>query len=438
MSATIADDFRQVLAAPAYQHLIDDGWLIGSQVLSAAACPIAVPDGGMALEHPRIPFISYPYEWSFAALRAAALLHLDLHLKCLEDDITLCDGSAYNIQFIGARPVFIDHLSLRPYRDGEPWAGYRQFCEQFVNPLLISAKLGVAPNAWYRGALEGITAADLAAMLKWRHRLSWNTFWHVFLQARLQNKATRQAGGAVPKVPKVAKSGLTAILRQLRNWLAGLTPKTDGVSTWGDYRDSHRYDAAAEGQKRDFVAAAVAQVRPDTLLDLGCNVGDYAVLALDSGAGRVIGADADHLALERAFSRSQDGNLDFLPVYLDAANPSPGQGWNLAERDDFAARTRADMSLGLAFLHHLAIGRNIPLDQAVDWIIALAPHGVIEFVDKRDPMIVRMLALREDIFTDYSRQRFEAILATKARITASQELLDGHRVLYQFAAKPDA
>ena len=30
------------------------------------------------LRHERIPFVSYPYEWSFAMLRDAALLHLDL------------------------------------------------------------------------------------------------------------------------------------------------------------------------------------------------------------------------------------------------------------------------------------------------------------------------------------------------------------------------
>ena len=435
VSAAAADDLRHVFAAPAYQRLIRDGWLIDSEILSRDACPIAIPQGGMALEHTRIPFVSYPYEWSFGALKAAALLHIDLHLACMDDDITLCDGSAYNVQFVGPRPVFIDLLSLRPYREGEPWAGYGQFCEQFINPLLLYAKLGVAPNAWYRGAMEGIAAADLAAMLKMRHRLSWNMFWHVFLQGRLQNRAIRRSGGETPKVPKVARSGLLVILRQLRKWVAGLTPKSDGASTWGDYRHTHSYDPAAERKKRDFVAAAVQALRPQTLLDLGCNVGDYALLALENGAVRVIGVDADHLALERAFRRSQQEGSDFLPIYLDGANPSPGQGWNGAERDDFTARVNADMSLSLAFLHHLAIRRNIPLDQAVDWITSLAPHGVIEFVTKQDPMISRMLALREDIFTDYSQEKFEAILAEKTNITARLEVLDGHRILYRFAVK---
>ncbi|MBT3333347.1 MAG: class I SAM-dependent methyltransferase [Rhodospirillaceae bacterium] len=429
------EDFRQVMAAPCFQSLIDDGWLIDSNILSAEDCPLDLPDKTMAIEHSRIPFISYPYEWSFAALKSAALLHLDLHIRCMDDNITLCDGSAYNIQFIGPRPVFIDLLSLRPYREGEPWAGYRQFCEQFINPLLLGAKLGIAPNAWYRGALEGITAGDLASMLKWQHRLSWNMFWHVFMQASLQNKATAQSGNSVPKIPHVARAGKIAILKQLRKWIASLSLKSSGISTWGDYAHSHSYDSDAESQKRDFVAAAVKDVTPATLLDLGCNVGDYTVLALESGAGRVLGADADHLALERAFSRAQAEDLDFLPLYLDGANPTPSQGWNGVERDSFTTRAKSDMSLSLAVLHHLVIGRNIPLDQAVPWIVSLAPNGVMEFVTKDDPMITRMLALREDIFPDYTQARFEEILSEHATITASQVVLGGNRVLYRFTAR---
>ena len=107
------------------------------------------------LEHARIGYVSFPYEWSFPALKAAALLHLDLHLELLEHDVTLSDASAYNVQFQGARPIFIDVLSLRRYREGEYWLGHRQFCEQFLNPLLLRALAGVPHNAWYRGSLEG-------------------------------------------------------------------------------------------------------------------------------------------------------------------------------------------------------------------------------------------------------------------------------------------
>src|SRR3546814_16988540 len=116
-------------------------------------------------EHPKIAFVSYPYEWSFSLLKAAALLHLDLHLAALEHGMTLSDASAYNVQFLGPRPLFVDLLSLRRYREGEFWDGHSQFCHQFLNPLLLRALLGVSHNAWYRGALEGITTSEPARQL---------------------------------------------------------------------------------------------------------------------------------------------------------------------------------------------------------------------------------------------------------------------------------
>jgi hypothetical protein len=108
---------------------------------------------------PMLPFVSFPYEWSFSALKAAALLHLKIQLVALDKGVTLSDASAYNVQFRGAQPVFIDHSSFRPYQNGEIWIGHRQFCEQFLNPLLLRALFGVSHNAWYRGTLRGFPRA---------------------------------------------------------------------------------------------------------------------------------------------------------------------------------------------------------------------------------------------------------------------------------------
>ena len=82
----------------------------------------------------------------------------------------LSDATAYNIQFIGTRPLFIDVLSFVRYREGQVWKGHKQFCEQFLNPLLLHAYFGISHNAWFRGALEGVAVDDLAALLPWWRR----------------------------------------------------------------------------------------------------------------------------------------------------------------------------------------------------------------------------------------------------------------------------
>ena len=115
----------------------------------------AAPPRAAVLEHERIPFVSYPYEWTFAMLRDAALLQLELLRRALDEDLMLKDSSSYNVQWRGARPVFIDVGSFERLRPGEPWAGYRQFCMLYLNPLLLQAYKGIDFRPWLRGSLEG-------------------------------------------------------------------------------------------------------------------------------------------------------------------------------------------------------------------------------------------------------------------------------------------
>ena len=110
------------------------------------------------LEHEKLPFVSYPYEWSFEMLRDAALLQLDLVIAALDEGIGLKDASAYNLQWKGAAPVFVDVASFYKRSDGEPWVGYRQFCQMFLYPLLVQAYRDVPFQPWMRGNIDGMDA----------------------------------------------------------------------------------------------------------------------------------------------------------------------------------------------------------------------------------------------------------------------------------------
>jgi ribosomal protein L11 methylase PrmA len=432
--------FRTVMpaSAPAYEGvrdaglldaLIGGGLLVGSQEVDRAALSTIAPAPTYVLEHPRIPFVSYPYEWSFSLHKRAALHHLDVHLAALDSGFTLSDATAYNIQFLGTRPVFIDHLSFRPYRAGEIWLGHRQFCMQFLNPLICWALLGIQPNHWFRGSLEGVAPEDLAPLLRWRHNLSLTVATHVTAQAALQRRSVRSGATAGHlREGRLPLGRLKAMLIGLRHYIAKLEPKT-APTVWGDYATDNSYAQAEASAKRQFVSEMVEATRPRLLLDFGCNSGDYSLAALEAGAERVVGFDYDHGALERAFRRFDDKGADFLPLWLDAANPSPSQGWGQAERQGLAERAHADALIALAFIHHIVIGRNVPLDMALDWLVAMAPVGVIEFPPKSDPMVQRLLSQRDDIFPDYNETTFLALLGARARIVRSEPLSEGGRLL---------
>lgn len=412
-----------------YDDLAAEGWLIASEAAQGHDVPYA-PDGGLVLEHPRIPFVSYPYEWPFALLKRAALLQLDVHLRALDADLTLIDASAYNIQFRGPKPVFIDTLSFRPYVEGEIWAGQQQFYDQFLNPLLLMAKAGAAYHAWYRGAQEGIGTEDLARLLGPWHKASLRVLMHVTLPASMQARSRNAARSKAPtKVPRVSKAGLRNILGQLRDWIDGLTPK-GGSSDWASYDRQNSYDPAEADEKKTLLREFVQRYRPATVWDMGCNSGVYSEALLEAGSSRIIGFDADHNALASAVDRATTKGLDFLPLHLDLANPSPDQGWAQVERGGLQRRADADGIVALALEHHLAIGRNVPLPRLTEWLVGLAPRGVIEFVPKSDPMIRRMLALRQDIFPDYSIDAFEASLGAVSRIAARRTISRTGRALF--------
>ena len=427
------EEYRHVRECGLVDALVVEGALVAAEEVDPVEAGVLPPPGGLVLEHPRLPFISYPYEWPFSLLKTAALHHLETQIRLLDRGISLSDASAYNVQFKGVKPIFIDWLSLRRYREGEYWQGHSQFCEQFLNPLLLAADLGIPHNAWYRGLQEGIPGRELAALLPRRMRWSPRMQAHVLLPLRFERRAgsRREAAEKTEKRP-LPRNAYRGLLTQLRRWVRDLEPKgTD--TTWSDYTTLTSYDTSEASRKAEAVRTFVAEAPPEQLWDLGCNTGEFAAIALEGGVRDVIGFDADFGALERACVRARSDRLRFLPLYQDLANPSPDQGWSQVERRSLAHRSRSAGALvALAVLHHLAIGRNVPLPRIAAWLVSLAPRGLVEFVPQGDPRVDDLLTLRGDRFADYTPEAWEAALEPFAAVRRMETVSENGRRLYTY------
>jgi len=424
--------FEWLRASGLLADLVTNKWLVPTDISIELAIQDVAP---RVLEHEPINFISYPYEWPFELLKRAAVFHLDLHLKALESCFTLIDASAYNVQFEGTKPIFIDPLSLASYTEGEMWIGQRQFNDQFLNPLLLTSLLKIPFNAWYRGSVEGIASEDLARALRARHKLSWRIWSEVLIPVWLQRSAqSKPARGVAAKQRKLPLNALQFMLRNLKGWISGLRdPFATQTTIWRDYEAENSYLPEEEKRKQSFVADFIQRLRPKTVWDLGCNTGLYSETALRAGARDVVGFDTDHGALNLAVQRSVRSDLKFLPLYMDACNPSPSQGWHQKERAGLSSRGRPDAILALALEHHIAIAGNVPLPMLLDWVVDLADCGVVEFVPKEDPTVQRMLSIRKDIFDQYSQAEFEAELSKRAAIEKREVVSSSGRTLYVYA-----
>ena len=426
------EHFELARSSGLLDNLVGAGQLLPFEIVDPSILRELEPEAIKVLEHPPLTYVSYPYEWPFPALKAAALLHLDIQLKALDHGICLSDASAYNIQFRGPNPVFIDHLSFRRYRDGDYWLGHGQFCQEFLCPLLLRTICGVAHNDWYRGSLNGVAVTDLARILPLKGKFSWNVFVHVVLQARYQKVAVRRQAARDIKKKKLPRESLKRMLQSMRNWVSTLQPARTGETAWQDYSNQHGYSEDELKAKKAFVHAYVTAQQPAVIWDIGCNTGSFSQVALDAGARTAIGFDMNQGSLEAAYARAEKNALNLLPLYLDASNPSPAQGWGETERMGLGDRVAADGLLALAVVHHLAITHNVPLDRVVTWLIGMAPSGVIEFVPKDDPMVKELLRLREDIFPDFTAERFLRLVEDHARIERREQVSQSGRLLVMY------
>ncbi|MFO1095097.1 MAG: class I SAM-dependent methyltransferase [Planctomycetaceae bacterium] len=383
------------------------------------------------VEHSAVPFISYPYEWTFGMLRDAALLQLELIDAALEEALIFKDATPYNLQFCDASPVFIDTASIVRYTNGEPWAGYRQFCELFLNPLLLQACRGVEPQSLLRGSLDGISPETLSRMLSLRDLFRRGVFAHVFVHARMQRQfrvAERDTRQSL-KSHGFGKKLIRANVHSLRRMVERLQWR-GGLSTWSDYESRCPHVQIDLAAKEAFVRTIAAARRRRLVWDLGCNVGRFSLIAAEH-ADCVVAMDSDQQAVDALYGRLRGERVrGVLPLVVDLADPSPARGWRGLERRDLPSRGRPDLTLCLAVLHHLVIGRNVLLQEVVDWFAELGTELVIEFVAKEDPQTQILLRNRPDQYADYKVESFERLLSERFRISRRETLPSGTRTLF--------
>lgn len=415
-------DWHALKATPAYAS-----WVASSQLISSEE---RREGDSLVLEHPRIPFWTYPYEWTFGMLKRAASLQLDLLADAVQAGLTLKDATPYNVQFVGTKPVFIDVGSFRALEDGEPWLGYRQFCQLFLYPLLVSAHAEIQFQPLLRGSLDGITPADARSMLSSNKRQP-GVLTDVMLQARADRAVdSRNVRNELSQAGFRKEMILTNVAR-LKKVVAKLE-WAQSKSTWSDYAQCDHV-ATQRNPKADFVRRVSGSSRRRLIWDLGANDGHFSIAVADL-ADQVVAVDGDALVLDRLFHRlSQSGPANVLPLVMDLSNPSPGLGWRGQERRRLEERGRPDLTLLLAVVHHLVIGSNIPLTEVIDWLASLGGEVVFEWVPPNDPMSLKLAVNKRpwEIHSDYREEVCRALLADRFSVR-KEEPLEG-RILFHLA-----
>ena len=399
-------------------------------------------DVDVVLEHEHVVVPSYPYEWPPEMLHEAGVLTLDLSEALLGEGLGLKDATPYNVLYRGPEPVFIDFLSIeRRNPHDATWLPYAQFVRTFLLPLLANRKFGISLNQIFSVHRDGLEPDELYRLCGPLQRfgrpyLTLVTIPHL-LSGSDDAGDKRSARTKETKDPERARYVLGRLFRHLRKQLDRAKPISRSPSVWSDYTSSGVHSEEYVKQKLETVKKMLAKLQPDSVLDVGCNTGDYTVVAAQQGA-RVVAVDADPAVVGSVWTRAREEGLDVQPLVADVSRPSPWLGWRNSECVSLLDRLSGsvDLVLMLAVIHHLLVSERIPLDEILKLASDLTKRwAIVEYVSPEDPMFRHLARGRDALHASLDQTLFEEVCKRRFTILDSQLQPGGHRCVYALEKK---
>lgn len=412
------------MALPLWRDLQEGRRLVATEVVAGGAKPEPWPQMAQfphLLLHEAIGQVSYPYEWSTSMLADAGLLTLELQLALLNEGLGLKDASAYNVQFVKGRPIFIDAASVEEVQRRDVWFALGQFHRMFTYPLLLNRYRGWDLKSYFLGYPDGMSEKRMG-LAAGMHRLRPAMLLDVGLPTLIQGHAqaaehTAAEGGKGTGDP----SGQVMNLKRLQRKLAALCTGRRLSGEWASYASECSYKGE-QAAKREITARWLGEMRPKRVLDIGSNTGEYSFLAAKEGA-TVIALDADPDAVELLYRRVRVEQASITPMVADIACPSPATGFMNGEHEALCIRAKAECVLALAVIHHLAVSAALPLaairdmlwEYSTDWV-------VLEVVPESDPMFRKLMRLRRPLPERITLEAVKAVLASRFRVLAEERV----------------
>ena len=414
-----------------YKTLFENNLLIPHEELSNT-------EQNIIIKAEKIPFITYPYEWSFNMYKEAALLTLKLQKYSLSKGFSLKDASAFNITFHNGKAIFIDTLSFDFYTENSPWRAYKQFITHFFGPLVLAHYHGAQQLKLLSNYIDGIPVKMLSSMLPFKTKLNPVLYSNIHLLAKLEDKHNEDYEGET-KTATLSKKGQLNIIESLYDYIKNLDLKEN--SEWGNYYDKTNYTDDAFIKKSDIINTWVTSIQPERLIDVGGNDGTF-VRKLDSTVKTALVCDIDNNAVDFNHKTIKLSKEKFIvPFVLDVLNPSAAIGLNNTERDSFINRIAAfnpDVTLALAVIHHMSLSGNVPFSESAKFFSSFSKYLIIEFPKRDDSWVQRLLNNKadfKDYFEFYNSIKFESAYALHFEIIEKKLISNSQRILYLLKAK---
>ncbi|WP_242085680.1 class I SAM-dependent methyltransferase [Aestuariivivens sediminis] len=416
-----------------YNRLWSSGHLIKHEELHASNTNIII-------QPQYIPFITYPYEWSFYQYKEAALLTLQLQKFCLDQNFTLKDASAFNVTFHKGKAIFMDTLSFDFYHKNSPWRAYKQFIMHFLGPLILAKYNGAQALKLMNAFIDGLPLDMLSSMLPLKTRFNPFIFANIHLLAKFEKKHNKDYKGHT-KTVSLSKKAQVNLINSLFDFISNLQIHED--SEWGDYYAKTNYSEPSFLIKSKQVDSWVGSLKANTLIDIGGNDGTF-VRGISRTLQQALVCDIDNNAIDVNYHLVKKNRENFiLPFVLDVLNPSASIGFNNKERDSFLDRIKSfapDVTLALAVIHHMSLSGNVPFYMSAEFFASFSKYLIIEFPKREDSWVQRLLKTKREFeghFDFYNLEHFEAVYSKYFEFIEIQAIEGTERVMYLLKVKDD-
>ncbi len=375
---------------------------------------IEIPNGSLTLKHRRVVGISYPHEWCAKMLQDAAVFHLDLSETLFQRGLMLKDAHPWNVLFEKGSPVFVDFTSLvtteslfaedylnanREYGDAPTSARLsmlvheiyrRMFQPYFINPLMFYE---CGERHRVRPRIENTTLNASSSTITVRECMPKARIGRSVLKKLLQLvKSRRTAERAFAKLRETAD--IKRFYEEMRTLVQSLRVSLGGSAYSAYYQIKGEVQpliySSDWNAKQKSVHSALASKTINSVLDVACNTGWFALMAEKLGK-HVIAFDVDEGCIEALYDEVKHSGLNILPLVMDFTELTQDRYSTHDGRRvviNAAQRLRADSVLALGIIHHLALGLGLSFDEILDSLVSLCNMQlVIEFVERTDEMI---------------------------------------------------
>jgi hypothetical protein len=399
---------------------------------------IEVSSEHICIQPEQIPFITYPYEWSFQQYKEAALHTLKLQKYALQHNFSLKDATAYNIAFHKGNAIFIDTLSLDFYTENTPWRAYKQFITHFLGPLVVAKYHGAAFLKTMSNFIDGVPLKIIASLLPGKTKLNPFLYTNIHLLAKYENKHQTE-DVQTSKQASLSKKGLFNILDSLYNYIKKL--QLNEQSEWGNYYQNTNYSDAAFQQKSIIINDWMQTLQAKKIIDVGGNDGTF-VRELKSTVDTALVGDIDNNAVDHNhFLIKKNKEQHIIPFVIDLLNPSAAIGFQNTERFSFVQRVqefKPEVTFALALIHHLSLTGNVPFENSASFFASFSENLIIEFPKRADSYATRLLNAKaefKDQFGHYNLENFESVYSQYFDVIDKKIIEDSERVLYLFKKK---